>query len=200
MFQIATAVVAHSKPINWDMYGVIATVVIFVLGIIATGIGAYHRLGAVEKSIDKDIKPDIKSLRTKIDKANSDLGGRIDKVHGILLSLKLDQSGAVEGNSPRILTPKGERILEESGIKEIVENRLGDIISDVKAKNPENEYRIEQCVIEYVRELGQDASLRKQIEQGAFNSGTTVDVVLFVGAIYIRDQVIAAIAQKPEAK
>ena len=177
------------------MWGVIVPVVIFGLTVLATAIGVFFRLKTVERSIDKDIKPELKSLRKKIDSSAADLSSRVDRMHTTLISLKLDQSGTVEGNSPRALTPKGERILNESGIKTVVEGKLGDIISAVKSRKPENEYRIEQYVIEYVRELAKDPNLKEQIEEGAFTSGTTVDVELFVGAIYIRDQVIAALSQ-----
>jgi hypothetical protein len=197
LFAVATAAKNAHPPahnlVDWGKIGVFVAIIIPGLGLVVTAMFAYFRLGAVEKAIDNDIKPDIKSLRSKIDKSNTDLAGRIDKVHGILLSLKLDQSGAVENNSPRVLTEKGERILEESGIKEIVEDKLGDIITTVKDRKPENAYRAEQCIIEYVRELAKDKDLKERIETGAFNSGTTVDVVLFVGAIYIRDQVLAAL-------
>ncbi|HSW66194.1 MAG TPA: hypothetical protein VLI54_03595 [Bacillota bacterium] len=192
------------KNVDWGMWGVIVAVAIFVLGIIAAAIRAYYRLGAVESAIDKDVKPELGALKKKVDKAATDLGSRIDKateridkVHDMLLSIKLEQSGAVEGNSPRALTEKGERILNESGIKEIVDSRLGEIVTSVQARKPENEYRTEQYVIETVREFGRDQKLKDTIEEGAFNSGTTVDVVLFVGAIYIRDQVLAALEQKP---
>jgi hypothetical protein len=185
---------AKAAPsVNWGKIGVIVAIVVPSFTLLVSAISAYLRLGVVEKSIDDDIKPDIKSLRAKVDKASADLGGRIDKVHSILLSLKLDQSGAVAGDSPRVLTKKGERILNESGIKDIVEDKLTEIIAAVKDGHPENEYRAEQHIIEYVRKLAKDTSLKEQIEKGAFNSGTTVDVVLFVGAIYIRDQVLAAI-------
>lgn len=175
---------ANTGGTNWGMWGVIVPSIIFGFTVLATAIGVFFRLKAVEKSIDADIKPELKSL-----------GGRIDKVLTNVLALKLDQSGAVEGQSPRALTPKGERILNDSGIKELVDAKLGDIISEVKKKKPDNEYRIEQGVIESVRNLSNDATLKDTIEEGAFNSGTTVDVVLFVGAIYIRDQVIAALKQ-----
>jgi hypothetical protein len=115
-----TAITTVGAPVNWEKISVIVAVVVPSLTVLVAAISAYGRLSGVEKSIDKDMKPDIKSLRAKIDRASSDLGGRIDKVHAILLSLKLDQSGAVEGNSPRALTTKGQRILEESGIQAIV--------------------------------------------------------------------------------
>lgn len=190
------------SKVDWDMWGVIIAVVVFVVSVVVAAIGAYHRLGTVEKAIADDIKPGLTGLDTKIDTASADLGARIDKtteridkVHDMILSLKLEQSGAVEGNSPRALTDKGQRILDESGIKEIVEAKLDKIVAAVRAKHPQNEYRTEQYVIETVREFAKDAALKDQIEEGAFNSGTTVDVVLFVGAIYIRDQVLAAIEQ-----
>jgi hypothetical protein len=49
-----------------------------------------------------------------------------------------------------------------------------------------------------VGQLGQDVALRNDLEQGAFESGSSVTTVLFVGAIYIRDRVLKELGLRPE--
>lgn len=195
------------NPTDWSKVGVIVAIAIPIIGFIIFTIKAYFRLDAVEKSIDTDIKPELKTLRISIDNAKTDLAGRIDKIHDYLLSLKtaqsdilLDQSGVTESNSPRQLTDKGMKILNESGIKEIVDSKLSEIITAIQERKPSNDYQVEQYVIDEVQKIGLDTTYKEKLEEGAFNSGSGLAVVLLVGAIYIRDQVLAAVELNPEQK
>lgn len=126
----------------------------------------------------EDIAKEVKSTR-------DDLTKRIDDLMKLLAQMGLTASA-----SPRRLTEMGEKVLKDSGIDTIVDDKFDYIVKKVKAKNPENPYQAEQDVLSVVEDLSGDSTVRDAIERGAFNSGQIVSAVLFVGGIYIRDRVL----------
>jgi prophage DNA circulation protein len=89
-------------------------------------------------------------------------------------------------------------VLEQSGIRIIVEPRLGQITKKVKAKKPENAYQVQEMLLDIVQKLKSDTELRNGIEQAAYNSGVSVETVLLVAAIDIRDTVLERLNMKPD--
>lgn len=92
--------------------------------------------------------------------------------------------------SPVQLNDNGLKVLEDSGIKKIVEDRFKIIVDKVKEKNPQNAYQAQEFVKNIVEDFKNDISLKNILENGAFKSGVDVFTILFVGAIYIRDKVL----------
>jgi len=93
-------------------------------------------------------------------------------------------------NSPTQLNDEGKNILKDSGVKKIIKEHLEQIIEDVKSKNPGNAYQAQEHIIEVVRQLKEIPSLNETLENGAFNSGVSVETVLYVGAVDIRDDIL----------
>ncbi len=160
--------------------GLVFIALIFNLGM---GFGkvkdTYRRVGKVEEDVGV-IKTDVKSLLIKTE----GWGVKIDWLWGKRFT---------SSYSPRTLNAIGRKALDESGIKDIIHTHYDEIFDKVQGMNPANAYQAEECVIKAVKNLGQEPSLTEKLQDGAFNAGLDVDTILFVGAIYIRDKILAAL-------
>ncbi len=63
----------------------------------------------------------------------------------------------------------------------------------MKGLNPTNSYQAEQDIIKVVQRLVLDPVCQNKLEISAFQTGQSVNTILFVGAIYIRDRIIKEI-------
>jgi len=94
--------------------------------------------------------------------------------------------------SPRTLNARGEAILGKSGIKEIIDANKAGLYKLVQAKNVMNEYDMENAVLEVVKKLPMYyPDTLEDLKQGAFSVGASVDEVLLVGGIYLRDLIFS---------
>ena len=147
----------------------IINAVVVSLGI-PTIIGAAIYIGRKLQIID-----DLKGIR-----------GRFDIVESRVGDLWADRFAPA--HSPRQLNDRGYNILEESGIKEIVNNKKSDLLNLVKQRNPANPYDAEIVIMEIMKELPTHCpDIIENLKQGAFKVGADIDAVLFVGGIYLRN-------------
>lgn len=142
----------------------------------------HRRVGNVEGDVS-EIKGDVKSLLVKTE----GWGVKIDWLWGRRLTTS---------HSPRVLNEFGEKVLADSGIKDIIDTHYEKILTKVKGMNPPNAYQAEECVIKAVKDLDQEDDLISKLQDGAFKVGLDVDSVLLVGAIYVRDQILAQLSFK----
>ena len=90
--------------------------------------------------------------------------------------------------SPRQLNDLGTKILNESGIKEIVSAKKAELLAKVKELNPTNAYDAEQAALDVVANLPKHSpALIPQLKDGAFRVGQGLETVLLVGGFYLRD-------------
>ena len=151
---------------------------IYKIGMNVTKMRETHRrVGNVEGDVG-EIKTDVKSLLVKTE----GWGVKIDA---------LWRGGLTASDSPRVLNELGEKILADSGIKDIIDARYEEILTKVKGMDHSNAYQAEECVIKVVKDLGQEDDLISTLQDSAFNSGIDVESLLLVGAIYIRDTILA---------
>lgn len=115
---------------------------------------------------------------------------------------------AAPAHSPRKLNAYGIKILNESGIKEIIDEKKSTLLDIVKKKDIKNAYDAEQAVLLTVEKLPEHCpDIVDKLKNGAFKTGANLDTVLLVGGIYLRDLIfpdlgfsvdeIDKIAQKP---
>lgn len=173
------------QPINNGLStGDWIAIIIFILGVIGTGFALVWKAGNIGGKIIEKMT-NISETLTEIKK---------DTFKIPILEIQVTTMWSrmySENKSPVVLNATGVKILEDSGIKKIVEEKY-DLIKDYveKEKNPKNAYEVQEAVKEAVSALRNDASLVNRIEDGAYKSGTDVFAVLFIGAIYIRDRVL----------
>ena len=66
-------------------------------------------------------------------------------------------------HSPRQLNPRGEDILKNSGIKEIVDTKKDKLLAAVKEKKPTNPYDAEMAIMQVMQELPKHCPDRKSV-------------------------------------
>lgn len=186
--------------LNWTCIGIIVTVVIGIIALTFYFGKQHQKTEAIESDISNNVKPSIKNIGDKIDNSIipslttissgvSYLQGKMDK---------LSTSSVTSSQSPVVLNDKGKKILIDSGIDKIIENNYNDIITNIKSKNPINAYEAQELIINVVKDLINNTSLKNAIEIGAFSCGSDVQTVLYVGAINIRDKILTELNLYPK--
>ena len=130
--------------------------------------GADKTITSLEKTL-QEIKKDIRSIQDDI-----------KKIFGRLLP------DTVQGGSPLTLTDKGRVISQELEIVSWAESTAEGLAESMLGKQP---YEVQTFCFEYVRGDGFDPSdeLLRAIKDCAYNHATTVDSVIDVFAIELRD-------------
>lgn len=148
----------------------------------------------ISRTIDEEMRPDLKEIREKF----SGIEVKVEELWKFRLA---------PGQSPRQLNEDGERILTESGIKDIIETRKSALLELVKQKGAENPYDAEQNITSVVAELPKrHPDLLHQLKEGAFKTGVSVDTVLFVGGVHLRNLIFKELGydlvdlDKPQGK
>ncbi len=145
--------------------------------ILAIGI-AWGTLRTKVNNIDKDveaIKKDTRSFAVDIASIKT------------IVSREY-QSEYASQHSPRQLTPKGNKVLVGSGIKEVIDGNKDELLKLSIDKEPKTAYDAENCVLETVTEfIKTNEPLLNSVKEKTFALGETIDIVTFVGGIYFRD-------------
>lgn len=169
-----------------------------IIALVALGISTLisytiimFKMGKVFGKIDNlDMKFD--SLDNKVDSIDKRLSRLESKV--LVLETKMGmiflQSSYTESHSPMELNEAGKNVLMDSGVRHIVEPYYQQILAAVKAQNPQTAYQVQEILIQELRDYKDKEELRTALEDGAYRSGASLDSVLFVEAIYIRDRVL----------
>ncbi len=124
------------------------------------------------------LKGDLKDVRSKVD----DMSPKLD----ILWKDKL-----ASAHSRRRLNAYGEKVLKESGIKEIIDEKKKELFGLIKAKEAKNIYDAEENILSVVKRLPEQyPDIVNKLKTGAFNTGTDLDTVLYAGGIYLRDLIL----------
>ena len=124
----------------------------------------------IRKEIDEDIKPTLKEVDKKV--------------------LVLWEKIFAVSHSPIRLNPLGEKILKGSGIKEMVDARLPELLDSVREKKPQNAYQVQEFSKQVVSDIKNDLNILSKLQDGAYKTGVDVDSVLLVGSLYLRDLVL----------
>lgn len=178
-----------SPSFSWN------NIALYSLGITVLGgiILLIFRSGKVVQNIEH-IDKDLTKLESDVKDIDNDMHevklqvGKISFIEQRLDSLW--KSFFSVSKSPMQLNDRGLKILEDSGIKIIVEDKFTEIVQKVKNRNPKNAYEIQEFTQQIVEEYKSDLTLKNSLENGAFKSGADVSTVLLVGGIYIRDRVL----------
>lgn len=179
------------EKINWEMIGAIAGVLsligaifLFVLNKIKDDLKRSFQDGANDQRL-AHVESQITTITTEIANARRDLTARIDNVIEMIARF-----GLSEARSPRQLSAEGKKVLHNSGVSSIVEDRFEYILRQTQKQNPRNPYQAEQAVLNSVEHLMDDPAIKDALEEGAFNSGYPIQAVLYVGSLYIRDRIL----------
>lgn len=124
-----------------------------------------------------EMKPDLKNVRERF----MVIEDRVDT---------LWKDKLAPASSPRQLNDKGNGMLNNSGMKNIVDEKKSKLLELVKAKNAKNAYDAEIAIEEVMRELPVHfPGIIEKLKEGAFKVGADIGGLLFVGSIYLRNQI-----------
>ncbi|MCB9805602.1 hypothetical protein H6775_00410 [Candidatus Nomurabacteria bacterium] len=92
--------------------------------------------------------------------------------------------------SPSQLNDRGKVLLNESGIKDIVDDKKDELVQLVKEKNTNSPYDA-KVAIEYVMsQLPKHfPDVIDKLKNGAFETGSDIESILFASSIYLRNQI-----------
>ena len=102
-------------------------------------------------------------------------------------------------HSPISLTTKGNKILNESGLKKYIDSDKELLIAacgkDRKMKTP---YDVQQSAFDFFDEYQFSEEIDNRLKTYAFNEGLSMDAMRRIGAIYFRDICLDKLGFKPE--
>ncbi|HEY4504206.1 MAG TPA: hypothetical protein VJI73_00350 [Candidatus Paceibacterota bacterium] len=153
----------------------------FLLASITILIGVIGYL--LKKTFDKieEVAKDVSDIKPKVDIIWRDMLPKLDI---------LWRDRAVPANSPRQLNERGQKILNESGIGEIVDELENKLLDEVGKHNAANPYDAERFVERVMADLPNNhPELIDKLKLGAYNAGENMETVLYIGAIYLRNRI-----------
>jgi hypothetical protein len=166
----------------------LAALVVTIIGAIIIASCGWSKINTIVTRIDDLLEKEIKPVL----KATNDRTIDIDKRLGIVefaMRQKLTDEFA-PGNSPRKLNDKGHRILQDSGIKEVVDHEKAYLLGLVKSADPKNAYDAESVILGIMSGLlDHKPEYAEKLKNWAFQSGTDVQTALLVGGFYLRDTI-----------
>ncbi len=91
-------------------------------------------------------------------------------------------------HSPRRLNDYGITILNNSGIKEVIEEKRDILLNLVRKESVKNAYDAEQAILSVTNKIPEHCpDVVDRLKAGAFKTGANLDTVLLVGGVYLRD-------------
>lgn len=142
-------------------------------------IGVYwHKFQCVEKDLPL-LKEQLEAIRKLLFQLVTHLKGQVNIPESFVQSF-----------SPNSLTDAGIKMMEESGLKNIIDTHKDSFIKEVESKKPPTNYDIEQLCCDILLSH-KDDELFKPTKEYAFNHGIDLILMLYAAAIYLRDLVLS---------
>jgi len=139
------------------------------------------------------MQKDLDVMRQELGDVQNGLGDVRSRV--VEMSTRLDvlwKDRFAIAHSPRQLNERGNTVLNESGIKEIIYEKKDVLAALVKEKRPTNPYDAEQAILAVVNDLQErNPEVTDRLKDGAFRVGADIPTLLFVGGIFLRDLIFA---------
>ena len=110
---------------------------------------------------------------------------QISKIEG---GLERDRaySGIVKAKSPLSLTEKGERILNEGGGKNYIDNNKDSLLLEIRKANPKSSYDVQELSKQIIESHKNDDDFT-EIKEYVYKNGLVLDHVILGMAVYLRD-------------
>lgn len=179
-----------------ELFLAIITALLAIIGYFIKRI--FDRLDIIGEDVS-DMKPKVNVLwsdtRPKVDMLWAEWVGVKQKVDALWSDTKpridlLWSDKYAPARSPRQLNERGTAIFIESGIKEIIDQKKDELLAAVKKKHPTNPYDADILVWKVMSTLpSRYPDIVERLKDGAFKTGVDINTVLFVGSIYLRDQI-----------
>lgn len=134
------------------------------------------------------IGKDVDNIKSDIEKIQPDLQDVREKVSGLSSVVELLRGQKYsESHSPVSLNQKGRELFDESGIKSMIDREKVLLCDNIKKKNPQTAYDVQEYSRIAMLRLIDDPNTSKQLKEKAYQLGVDVVDILFVGSFYLRD-------------
>jgi len=128
----------------------------------------FQIIDTLQKAIDDDIKPDLKDVRERF----FTLEGR---------------AGALfQASSPVELLQKGKDALQQSGMKEYIDQHTRELLSQCDPKRSATAYEVQAHIFDMFDKWDFGVEVGTKLEQYAYVNGIPMSTLRRIGAIYFR--------------
>lgn len=130
------------------------------------------------RRLERELKPIVPAL-VEIQSKFTEAG------HRLLFPL------TVAPGSPLHVTEYGDKLLRESGFYDVLAKNRGHLVRLVKDTQPKTNYDIQQNAVDTIKSLLEsDDEMALTLKEYAYNTGTTLDILVFPAGIALRDEVM----------
>jgi hypothetical protein len=143
------------------------------------------RLDQRVKHLEEGMKEGIKSLEEKIKAV--DLRERMMAAETLL---KERAPSVTKRKSPLSLTERGSSLLVDSGAERFVDEHFDELMEGVNRLNPKTAYDIQEDAKKVIEGLQADDRINP-IKEFLFEDGSTLEELVAVMGIYLRDKILA---------
>lgn len=113
-------------------------------------------------------------------------------IKNLLKNLKIDfnnkEAEVFVKQSPVELTPKGEKLLEESGLKKYIADNQESFISKCKdTKIINNAYDVQEYIFNLMDNWSFEINFERKLKKYAYEKGIEIDILRRIAGIYLRN-------------
>lgn len=123
------------------------------------------------------VETDMKWLRDSFRDLRADLKVERDN----------EQAQVFATQSPAMLTDKGKKLLEESGLKNYIDENKENFMDACSEKTDATAYEVQEHIFDLFGEHVFPEDLDRQLKEKAYEEGIGVELIRRIGAIYLRD-------------
>jgi hypothetical protein len=167
---------------------------VIVFGILLYGISRIYNLGGFMNKVSTAL-----DNLTNLDKEVKKLNSHVDVIKTHLVTNSGLSASLFAPGSPLKLLPGGIELLNKSGFKDIYENNKEWFISEIKKHPVATLSEIDDASLEVIEDCSKGEKFANYKEL-AFQHGVTIDVLLRVLSIYLRDEVAKEILPARKVK
>lgn len=138
-------------------------------------------LFAIQKSIDDEIRPDLKDVRERF------------------FVLEGKTANMFQTASPVELLAKGKEFLEKTGLEAYIDAHFDQFFAycseNLKMKTA---YDIQNSIFDYFETVELEKEFEKTLKEFAYQEGISLDVARRIGAIYLRNRTLERLKMHKE--
>lgn len=148
---------------------------------------AVYKFSSLETKV-KTFSGDMKVIK----KDHSKILSHVDIIRTYLIDIQGMKADLFSANSPVVLSEKGRTLLGESKFINIYKKRKKVFVKDFEKANLSTLAEIDEYTTKYLEGMKDDKDF-ENFKDIAFENGTSIDILLRVCAIYMRDEIAKSI-------
>jgi hypothetical protein len=123
---------------------------------------------------------------------------KVDMFETRMTNMEGRLDSAFASASPVKLLPKGETVLNSSGLKKYIDDKKNELLSQCKSKNEmKNQYDIQEATFKLFDQLD-FGDFENILKETSYKYGMSIETIRRIGGIYFRDICLEENGFKPE--